>query len=35
VMVPEKYNTPESSPLHAKVVSGKNEFQFDLISKDQ
>ncbi|MDG1992802.1 MAG: hypothetical protein P8J43_10060, partial [Pirellulales bacterium] len=34
VIVPEKYNTPESSPLHAKVVSGKNEFQFDLLSKD-
>ncbi|MEO2001101.1 MAG: carboxypeptidase-like regulatory domain-containing protein [Pirellulales bacterium] len=34
VIVPEKYNTPESSPLHAKVVSGKNEFQFDLISKE-
>ena len=35
IIVPEKYNIPESSPLHAKVVSGKNEFQFDLISKDQ
>ncbi len=34
VIVPEKYNTPESSPLHAEVVSGKNEFQFDLLSKD-
>lgn len=33
VIVPEKYNTPESSPLHAEVVSGTNEFKFELISK--
>ena len=33
VIVPEKYNTPESSPLHAEVVSGMNEFKFDLVSK--
>ena len=33
VIVPEKYNTPESSPLHAEVVSGTNEFKFDLVSK--
>ena len=34
VIVPEKYNTPKSSPLHAEVVLGTNEFKFELISKD-
>ncbi len=33
VIVPEKYNNSETSPFTAQVVSGKNEFTFDVSSK--
>ena len=35
VIVPKKYNSPETSPLEESVVKGKNEFQFDLLKKDK
>ena len=33
VIVPEKYNNSETSPFTAQIVSGKNEFTFDVSSK--
>ena len=34
VIVPEKYNSAETSPFTAKVESGSNTFTFDISSKD-
>ena len=34
VIVPEKYNSPDTSPFTAKVESGNNTFTFDISSKD-
>lgn len=32
-VIPEKYTKPETSGMEVEVVSGRNEFNFDLVSK--